>query len=132
MARLQPTSFTPKAIRARKWRHAHPKEAYRKTLAYRTNVPEKVKEWNRKSRTKRRTANVLIVRKAKNIPCTDCGQWYPHYVMDFDHVNGKKSFNVGTFGAISTERLLAEIAKCDVVCANCHRIRTYGGNGNGE
>ena len=130
MARLQPTSFTQKAIRQRKWRHANPEKATKIRMAYRSRIPEKVNEWNRKSRTNRRNANVLIVRKAKDVPCIDCGKRYPPYVMDFDHVNGEKKFNVGKFGALSTERVLAEIAKCEVVCANCHRIRTYGNGDN--
>jgi hypothetical protein len=49
--------------------------------------------------------------------------------MDFDHRPGeKKCFalaNAMGQTRISAERLRAEIAKCDVVCANCHRIRTY-------
>jgi hypothetical protein len=46
--------------------------------------------------------------------------------MDFDHVSGKKENNVGTMVAHgwNRDRVLAEIAKCDLVCANCHRIRT--------
>jgi hypothetical protein len=70
-----------------------------------------------------------LIRQAKDVPCADCGQRYPHYVMDFDHRKGvKKCFNISIAGGqtrISWERIAAEIAKCDVVCANCHRIRTH-------
>ena len=57
----------------------------------------------------------------------DCGQFYPGYVLDMDHVRGPKEGNVATLAnaAISLDRLQAEIEKCDVVCANCHRIRTH-------
>jgi hypothetical protein len=48
--------------------------------------------------------------------------------MDLDHVRGRKEFKVSEVVqkaySISLERLQAEIAKCDVVCANCHRVRT--------
>jgi hypothetical protein len=45
--------------------------------------------------------------------------------MDFDHVRGQKAFNIGNCRYdVSVERLLQEIAKCDVVCAVCHRLRT--------
>jgi hypothetical protein len=45
--------------------------------------------------------------------------------MDFDHV-GEKTGEVSSFVyTSSTERLLDEASKCDVVCANCHRERTY-------
>jgi len=48
--------------------------------------------------------------------------------MDFDHVRGDKEFTVSKAVqrayALTLSRVRAEIAKCDVVCANCHRIRT--------
>jgi hypothetical protein len=45
--------------------------------------------------------------------------------MDFDHARGRKLFNVGNkLTSVSLRRLRAEIAKCDIVCANCHRLRT--------
>jgi hypothetical protein len=56
----------------------------------------------------------------------DCGSTYPYYVMDFDHRENKK-FNIGPNSySTSFADLKAEIDKCDVVCANCHRERTYG------
>jgi hypothetical protein len=67
-----------------------------------------------------------LVREAKRRPCTDCGESYPYYVMDLDHVGDDKAMIVSklvNFGA--TQRLLDEIAKCEVVCANCHRVRTW-------
>src|SRR5262245_31410711 len=73
--------------------------------------------------------NRRMLREAKSAPCADCGQTYPPYVMDFDHRPGEiKAFalaNAAGQTRISAERLRAEIAKCDVVCANCHRIRTH-------
>lgn len=67
----------------------------------------------------------------KSAPCVDCGKVYPPYVMHFDHVPGRgiKLFNIGAWTGgrtVSTmESLLEEIAKCDLVCANCHAIRTW-------
>ena len=57
----------------------------------------------------------------------DCGQRYPYYVMDLDHVRGKKVMHVGSMASrrFSLEKLRQEIAKCDPVCANCHRVRTW-------
>ena len=75
---------------------------------------------------------VLVLRRFlqtyKAKPCVDCKQKFPHYVMDFDHVRGKKLNEVSQMVSrhVSIRVLLAEIAKCDVVCANCHRERTYG------
>lgn len=77
--------------------------------------------------TQRATRNTGIIRAAKNVPCADCGQRYPYYVMDFDH-REEKSTNVGWMRGCGRARLEAEIAKCDVVCANCHRERSFGPN----
>jgi len=48
--------------------------------------------------------------------------------MDFDHVRGKKLFELSVtaiLNARSMEAIEAEAAKCDIVCSNCHRIRTF-------
>lgn len=66
-----------------------------------------------------------FVRKSKEIPCTDCGLSYPYYVMDFDHKRDKK-FNLAQARRQGMNIVKQEIAKCDVVCANCHRQRTHG------
>jgi hypothetical protein len=65
-----------------------------------------------------------LVRSAKDVPCADCGVRYHYCVMDFDHVRGVKLFSISTRNT-TLERTLAEIAKCEVVCANCHRLRTF-------
>lgn len=59
-------------------------------------------------------------------PCTDCGIAYPHYVMQWDHLPEHKKFkNVNRMFGYSWHRIIAEIAKCELVCANCHAARTY-------
>jgi hypothetical protein len=69
-----------------------------------------------------------IVRQAKSKPCMDCGNEYPTWVMDLDHRNPKEKVlavaTAVTWGW-SIQRLQSEIAKCDVVCSNCHRDRTH-------
>lgn len=68
----------------------------------------------------------MIVVAAKDCPCQDCGYSYPHYVMDFDHVRGEKLLNIGQASQknLAPKRIIDEIAKCDIVCSNCHRERT--------
>ncbi len=68
-----------------------------------------------------------LVRQAKDKPCTDCGVKYPYYVMDFDHRNGdEKLAGLGQLMKRHSEAsLIDEMAKCDLVCANCHRERTH-------
>lgn len=76
------------------------------------------------SSRKTREATRRIIVAAKDCPCSDCGVRYPYYVMDFDHREGKK-FQIGSRGTRTIGMMLAEIAKCDVVCANCHREREH-------
>jgi len=75
---------------------------------------------------KRQTTRKVVIMLKTGRPCLDCGEIYPHYMMDFDHVRGVK---LGNVEAIAREgnmtKLLAEIAKCDLICANCHRHRTF-------
>jgi len=79
-----------------------------------------------KASRERRERGKHYVDELKRQPCSDCGVSYPPYVMDFDHARGEKSLNVSKLrnGRLAWSRLLAELDKCDVVCANCHRIRT--------
>lgn len=86
---------------------------------------ERVKIVNERKKQELRS----IILKAKDAPCVDCRQKYIPFAMDFDHLPGtKKSFNIGIASGrnhCSVKTLLEEIAKCDLVCSNCHRIRTY-------
>lgn len=67
--------------------------------------------------------NRWLLDHLKNVPCTDCGRRFVPWAMDFDHVRGEKLANVGSLVHGPTEVLLAEVAKCEVVCSNCHRAR---------
>jgi len=58
-------------------------------------------------------------------PCLDCGVLFPPYVMEYDHVRGAKRWAVGKMANHKRERVLAEIAKCDLVFCNCHRVRSH-------
>lgn len=58
--------------------------------------------------------------------CMDCGGSFPPECMDLDHRDREEKFRaVGEMGRYSFVRVREEVAKCDVVCANCHRIRTH-------
>ena len=73
----------------------------------------------------RRIKNRELIKEYKDAPCLDCGIKYPPYVMDFDHVSGDKKFRVSqVMRAASLDDMKNEMSKCELVCANCHRIRT--------
>lgn len=66
------------------------------------------------------------LKKLKEVPCKDCGNTYPWFCMDFDHLDSKqKKFNLGQALRFGSKKIRQEIAKCEIVCSNCHRIRTY-------
>jgi hypothetical protein len=84
---------------------------------------ERISENNKKIRLR----NMRFVFEYKlQHPCVDCGETDP-IVLDFDHIDpSKKSFGItdGANRGFSELRLLSEIDKCEVRCANCHRRRT--------
>ncbi len=65
-----------------------------------------------------------ILEELKSVPCSDCGNKYPVYVMDFHHREGEEKIR-GVSHMTSVSAIIKEAQKCDVVCANCHRIRTW-------
>lgn len=59
--------------------------------------------------------------------CADCGKSYSPCVFDFDNLgssNGHVNLSKLMKSTSSWERLAEEVSKCDMVCSNCHRIRT--------
>lgn len=77
----------------------------------------------------RRSINDFVKDLKEKKPCEDCNKNFPYYVMDFDHV-GEKTENInflaktGRIGALKKELL-----KCELVCSNCHRERTFSRSG---
>lgn len=61
---------------------------------------------------------------AKDVPCADCGNTFPAVCMDFDHLGDKEFTIAAKIGRIALDKIKAEVLKCEVVCACCHRIRT--------
>lgn len=70
---------------------------------------------------------VQMVQDLKAVPCTDCGVQYGPWIMQFDHRPGEvKLFHISDMTHNKGKKtILAEIAKCDVVCSNCHDERTH-------
>lgn len=67
------------------------------------------------------------IRKIKTeTPCADCLEYYPYWIMQFDHVVGEKVDKINRMVYTSSyEKVMEEVAKCHVVCANCHHQRTF-------
>ena len=69
----------------------------------------------------RKEATLYILKYLEEHPCIDCGETNP-VVLDFDHRENKDR-TIASLMGYSLSRLKKEINKCDVRCANCHRIR---------
>lgn len=67
-----------------------------------------------------------FLRWLKELPCADCKQTYNPVCMDFDHVRGEKVAHIVVLieRKAAWARLAEEVQKCEIVCANCHRLRT--------
>ena len=107
------------------------KECHRKVMRprsaahYRAN---KAKYLRRNRKRAREIAALLRDYKSAHSFCTDCGLSHPYYRLDFDHIQGHtKRFVLSDAASArwSDQRIFDEIAKCELVCANCHRDRTY-------
>ncbi len=101
--RLDPVFQAQGAARTATWRKAHPK---------------KYREGYERSHAEKKA----ILDKARAGGCSRCEE-SDLACLDFHHRDGgeTKEGHIGYIRRFSIERILAEIAKCDVLCANCHR-----------
>ena len=61
----------------------------------------------------------------EGVPCADCGEVFPVFVMHWDHLPGfEKVGAIGSMIGRRRELILEELKKCELVCANCHVMRT--------
>lgn len=120
--------------RSKRWRTENRENEAARSKRWHTENREKSaassRRWQRENREKARAIrNKCMARRRaiingwKNVPCRDCGNRYPPCAMDFDHVRGK-SFLISRRISGPLSVLEEEREKCDVVCSNCHRIRT--------
>jgi hypothetical protein len=96
-------------------------------VANRDKVIAKAKEYSKAARNRTRA---FISNFLKTNPCVDCGETNT-IVLEFDHLKDKK-FNISDAArnGVGIKKLKDEIAKCEVRCANCHRIKTYERSGS--
>ena len=82
-------------------------------------------QYKKRADAQRKKMQELLFSLKDGKSCKDCGRKFPSCAMDFDHKDRKlKLSDVGLLVSWGKETLLKEVGKCDLVCANCHRIRT--------
>jgi len=87
---------------------------------------EEIKARSFKRNKVQRLRNREFVKSIKEISeCIDCGENNP-LVLDFDHVKGEKIMAISNMSnkAYCIDTISKEMDKCEVRCANCHRIIT--------
>lgn len=97
------------------------------TISYHCGKGQKEKT-NLRLKERRNKKRIYISESKHMKPCMDCGEPYPAWVMDFDHVLGAKKACLATMAngpQWSLQDVIQEIEKCELVCANCHRQRTW-------
>ena len=104
-------------LHSRKWRKEHP--------GYYKEYLKKWRKENKGTELRYRQKNKGAIDQLKTGPCSDCYQTFPPCAMDFDHVKDRKKKDVSAMKSHSLKAIVAEIKKCDLVCSNCHRIRTW-------
>jgi hypothetical protein len=92
---------------------------------YHSNKESHIEAVNLNNERYRERNREFILKYLESHPCVDCGT-KDFRVLEFDHVRGTKVGNISTMlgGALSLQKIVDEVAKCDVRCANCHRIIT--------
>lgn len=124
----------------KRWALAHPEYAKKWKHENREHIlslrrPTYRQEWlkHREKTRLERVNKTAMIQEAKNKPCMDCGIKYHPYIMHFDHRDpSTKRKSLAQMGTYSLAHIREEIAKCDVVCANCHGMRTYAGITTGK
>ena len=89
--------------------------------ACKNNSPSKKITTQRFQQSRRNDINAIKVARG----CSVCGYNEHPAALDFNHVRGEKLFNVSHDPKTAWSKVIEEMAKCEVLCANCHRIHTY-------
>jgi hypothetical protein len=99
-----------------------------KLLRDMTDCPPGVSYNNKVTTRPCRQLRMSLVKQKKSLGCMDCGAILPPYVMDMDHRMGTtKLGNISDMAkdCVALTKFNEELAKCDPICSNCHRERTY-------
>jgi hypothetical protein len=73
-------------------------------------------------------SNKAFIRSLKEKPCSLCTKSFEWYMMEWDHLDpSKKVVSISNAFRWSRARILAEVAKCRLLCIGCHRVHTSSG-----
>lgn len=90
---------------------------------YHRTKHEKIELRNRYKNISHQRSMQIVVNYLKIHPCVDCGE-KDILVLEFDHIRDKENVISKMVRSSSRRKLLLEIQKCEIRCANCHRRKT--------
>jgi hypothetical protein len=128
--RDEPESKEKARKRAQIWYAENREYARAKNKEYQLKHPEVGQRSRAKYNAKKQRVRDWLIKTYDGVPCMDCDGVFEWCSMDFDHRPDEgKEFGIGVMSCrkATPERLAEvqkEIAKCDLVCSNCHRVRT--------
>jgi hypothetical protein len=92
---------------------------------YQTNRDREVARAAENKKKMKEANRAKLVEYFQTHPCVDCEE-DDLIVLEFDHLSDKIDTVMRLVNSsYSWKRILSEIEKCEVVCANCHKRRTY-------
>lgn len=117
--------FAPRGTKRQSWcrgcKRQYDRQAYRSNIGQGKNRKERLREQSQKLKIYNRN---YVWNYLSNHPCIICGEDDP-VVLEFDHRDPSEKFKeISKLMNYSTKRIIDEIDKCDVLCANCHRRKT--------
>lgn len=106
------------------WNNKEHHKRYMREVWYPKNRTKHLKRVQASKDKRGRRVRSLLDRIKIEVGCADCGYDKDPVALDFDHLRDK-SFTIShVLKSRSEIEILKETEKCDIVCANCHRIRT--------
>ncbi len=88
---------------------------------------ERRKKYYKQSIKEKHRENIKIIHEEKlRRGCVCCGYNESPYALDFDHLDpATKIDGVARMSTRNIQKIKQEMEKCQVLCANCHRIKTH-------
>lgn len=107
---------------SRKYYHTHKEECAERAKKWRETNKDYVREKQREKKRQRKCEAIEYL----GGKCADCGNIYHQAVYEFHHTDpSTKGRDPSKLLQLSWERIKAELDKCVLLCANCHRMRHH-------
>lgn len=107
-----------------RYKQKHPERFKEQREKYKENHKEALREKASIWQKEKGRINKLKAIEYLGNRCADCGNTFPPYVYDFHHINpDEKDFGIARIIGRTWGKIIPELDKCVLLCANCHRIR---------